>query len=225
MNQHAPTTQFVAYYRVSTTGQGESGLGLDAQRVAVQAYLNAHPGAELVAELTEIESGKKKNRPELTRAVQLCRRQKATLVIAKLDRLARNVHFISGLMESRVNFVACDNPHANRLMVHMLAAFAEHEREMISQRTKDGLQAAKARGVELGTTGEARAAENRATADEFAREVVKQIRQIPEDLRPTIASLTSELNTRKIPTAKGGSWHRQSVYRLLGRFHDLGLEV
>ena len=178
-----------------------------------------------MAELTEIESGKKKNRPELTRAVQLCRRQKATLVIAKLDRLARNVHFISGLMESRVNFVACDNPHANRLMVHMLAAFAEHEREMISQRTKDGLQAAKARGVELGATGKARAAENRATADEFAREVAEQIRQIPEDLRPTIASLTSELNARRIPTAKGGSWHRQSVYRLLERCESLGLEL
>lgn len=225
MNQHAPATQFVAYYRVSTTGQGESGLGLDAQRAAVQAYLNAHPGAELVAELTEIESGKKKNRPELTRAVQLCRRQKATLVIAKLDRLARNVHFISGLMESRVNFVACDNPHANRLMVHMLAAFAEHEREMISQRTKDGLKAAKARGVKLGTTGNARAAENRAKADSFARQLAKQIRHIPEDLRSTIPNLTDELNARQIPTAKGGSWHRQTVHRILCRLQSLGEDL
>lgn len=225
MNQLATASKFIAYYRVSTIAQGESGLGLEAQRMAVQAYLNTHPGAELVAELTEVESGKKKNRPELIRAVQLCRRQKATLVIAKLDRLARNVHFISGLMESRVNFVACDNPHANRLMVHMLAAFAEHEREMISQRTKDGLQAAKARGVKLGTTGKARAVENCATADEFAREVVAQIQQIPEDLRTTIASLTSELNSRRIPTAKGGNWHRQSVYRLLKRCESLGLEL
>ena len=225
MNQHTPATQFVAYYRVSTTAQGESGLGLEAQRMAVQAYLNAHPGAELVAELTEVESGKKKNRPELAHAVQLCKRQKATLVIAKLDRLARNVHFISGLMESRVNFVACDNPHANRLMVHMLAAFAEHEREMISQRTKDGLQAAKARGVKLGTTGKARARENRALADQFAHELAEQIRQIPEDLRPNIASLTYELNARRIPTARGGSWHRQSVYRFLQRCESLGLEL
>jgi len=153
MNQHKPATKFVAYYRVSTKGQEESGLGLEAQSMAVQVYLATHSGAELVAEFTEIESGKKKNRPELKEAVKLCKRQKATLVIAKLDRLARNVHFVSGLMETNVNFVACDNPHANRLMVHMLAAFAEHEREMISQRTKDGLQAAKARGVILGANG------------------------------------------------------------------------
>ena len=121
MNHRAPTTKFVAYYRVSTTGQGVSGLGLEAQKIAVQSYLAANVGAELVAEFTEIESGKKKNRPELAEALKLCKRQKTTLIIAKLDRLARNVHFISGLMESRVDFLACDNPHANRLMVHMLA--------------------------------------------------------------------------------------------------------
>ena len=124
-------------------GQGERGLGLAAQRMAVQGYLATQEGAELVAEFTEIESGKKKNRPELAEALKLCKRQKATLIIAKLDRLARNVHFISGLMESRGDFQACDNPYANRLMVHMLAAVAEHEREMISQRTKEGLRAAK----------------------------------------------------------------------------------
>lgn len=223
MNQHTPTTQFVAYYRVSTTGQGQSGLGLEAQQMAVQAHLATSPGSELVAEFTEVESGKKKNRPELAEAMKLCRRHKATLVIAKLDRLARNVHFISGLMESRINFVACDNPHANRLMVHMLAAFAEHEREMISQRTRDGLQAAKARGVVLGATGKDRARENRSRADQHARDLAEQIRAIPEDLRQTITSLTQEMNARKIPTANGGQWHRQSVYRLLERFSELGL--
>lgn len=126
MNHQTPATKFVAYYHVSTTGQGESGLGLEAQLMAVQAYLAANAGAELVAEFTEIESGKKKNRPELAEALKLCKRRKATLIIAKLDRLARNVHFISGFMESRVDFLACDNPYATRLMVHMLAAFAEH---------------------------------------------------------------------------------------------------
>jgi hypothetical protein len=109
-----------------------------------------YPTTELVAEFTGIESGKKNNRPKLAEAFTNCKRHKATLVIAKLDRLARNVHFVSCLMETKINFVACDNPHANRLMVHMLAAFAEHEREMINQRTKDSLQAAKARGVVLG---------------------------------------------------------------------------
>ncbi|SMX45607.1 recombinase family protein [Octadecabacter ascidiaceicola] len=222
MNQHTPASKFVAYYRVSTTGQGESGLGLEAQRMAVQAYLATNPTAELVAEFTEIESGKKKNRPELAEAVKNCKREKATLVIAKLDRLARNVHFVSGLMETNINFVACDNPHANRLMVHMLAAFAEHEREMISQRTKDGLAAAKARGVELGRAGKDRAKENRQAADDFAKFTAEQIRQIPEDLRTTITSLTRELNARKVPTARNGVWDRQRVYRLLRRVNEMG---
>lgn len=224
MNTDQPATNFVAYYRVSTVGQGDSGLGLEAQRMAVQAYLATNPKAELVAEFTEIESGKKKNRPKLAEAVTNCKRHKATLVIAKLDRLARNVHFVSGLMETNINFVACDNPHANRLMVHMLAAFAEHEREMISQRTKDGLQAAKARGVVLGTNGKALAQQNRQTADDFARSTAEHIRQIPEDLRQTITSLTRELNARKVATARGGVWDRTRVYRLLRRVNRLGIE-
>ena len=225
MNCRTPSSKFVAYYRVSTTGQGVSGLGLEAQQMAVLTHLAADLGAELVAEFTEIESGKTKNRLELVEAITLCRRHKATLIIAKLDRLARNVHFISGLMESRVNFVACDNPHANRLMVHMLAAFAEDEREMISQRTKDGLQAAKARGVILGATGKDRAHENRAKADQHAISILDSIQAIPKELRQSIAALTRELNTRAIPTAKGGQWHRQGIYRLLERYTDLGLEL
>lgn len=223
MNQPTPPTKFVAYYRVSTTAQGESGLGLEAQKMAVQAYLATSTDAELVAEFTEIESGKKKNRPELTEAIKLCKRQKATLIIAKLDRLARNVHFVSGLMESRVDFLACDNPHANRLMVHMLAAFAEHEREMISQRTKEGLQAAKARGVVLGGHSKTLSQKNRQQADSFARGMAESIQQIPKERRQTIAGLTQELNARQIPTAKGGRWHRQSVYRLLARYSKLGV--
>lgn len=225
MNQQTPPTKFVAYYRVSTTGQGESGLGLEAQRMAVQTYLAANAGAELVAEFTEIESGKKKNRPELAEALKLCKRRKAMLIIAKLDRLARNVHFISGLMESRVDFLACDNPHATRLMVHMLAAFAEHEREMISQRTKEGLRAAKARGAILGANGHKLGRENRAKADQHAQDVIELVRTIPDDLRQTVTDLTREMNARAIPTAKGGQWHRQGVYRLLQRFSNLGLDL
>jgi DNA invertase Pin-like site-specific DNA recombinase len=225
MNQNTPASKSVAYYRVSTTGQGDSGLGLEAQRMAVKAYLATNPTAELVAEFTEIESGKKKNRPELTEAVTNCKRHKATLVIAKLDRLARNVHFVSGLMETNINFVACDNPHANRLMVHMLAAFAEHEREMISQRTKDGLAAAKARGTELGKNGKVLGIQNRKTADNFAKSIAVKIRQIPNNLRQNVTSLTRELNARQIPTSKGRNWHRQSVYRLMKRLYDLGVET
>src|ERR671910_308678 len=141
--------RFVAYYRVSTDKQGRSGLGLEAQREAVQSFLNGGSWT-LAAEVTEVESGKRNDRPELDRALGLCRLYGATLVVAKLDRLARNVAFISKLMEERVEFVAVDFPKANRLTVHILAAVAEHEAEAISKRTKEALAAAKARGVKLG---------------------------------------------------------------------------
>jgi len=134
-------TRYIAYYRVSTERQGKSGLGLDAQRQAVATFING--GAELLAEFTEVESGKRNARPELTKALDACRRQKAKLVIAKLDRLSRNLAFIATLMESGVEFLAVDNPHANKLTVHILAAVAEHERGMISERTKAALAAAK----------------------------------------------------------------------------------
>jgi DNA invertase Pin-like site-specific DNA recombinase len=149
--------RFVAYYRVSTDRQGRSGLGLEAQREAVMRHVASHDG-KLIADFCEIESGKRSDRPQLAAAIAAAKKAKATLIIAKLDRLARNVHFISGLMESGVDFVAADNPHANKLMVHLLAAFAEHEREQISQRTKDALAAAKLRGIRLGRNGTERLA-------------------------------------------------------------------
>jgi DNA invertase Pin-like site-specific DNA recombinase len=135
----------VAYYRVSTEQQGRSGLGLEAQKAAVLAHI-ASTGCELLASYVEVESGRKNDRTELAKAIRHAKRAKATLVIAKLDRLARNVHFISGLMESRVEFIACDMPSANRMTVHIMAAVAEGEAEMISARTKAALTAAKARG-------------------------------------------------------------------------------
>src|SRR3954466_12001673 len=141
--------RFVAYYRVSTDQQGRSGLGLEAQREAVRSFLNGGSWT-LADEVTEVESGKRNDRPELDRALGLCRLYGATLVVAKLDRLARNVAFISKLMESGVDFVAADFPQANRLTVHTLAAVAEHETAMISARTKAALNAAKARGAKLG---------------------------------------------------------------------------
>ncbi len=142
-------SKFISYLRVSTARQGASGLGLEAQREAVSQYLNGGHWT-LVQELVEVESGKRNDRPQIAEALRLCRLHKATLIIAKLDRLARNVHFISSLMESGVDFVACDFPEANRLTVHILAAVAEHEAAMISARTKAALWAAKARGVALG---------------------------------------------------------------------------
>ena len=132
----------VAYYRVSTAKQGASGLGLDAQRAAVAAWTAA--GAAVLAGYTEVESGKRADRPELGKALAHAKRSRATLVIAKLDRLSRNVHFLSGLMESGVDFIACDNPHANKLTIHILAAVAEDEAKRISERTRAALAAYKA---------------------------------------------------------------------------------
>src|SRR5580704_5880269 len=148
--------RFVPYYRVSTARQGQSGLGLEAQQKAVRDFLNG--GAwEIVAEFVEVESGKKADRPELARALDACRKHKAKLVIAKLDRLSRNLALIATLMDAGVEFIAVDNPHANKLTLHILAAVAEHEREAISERTKAALAAAKARGTRLGTPDPAHA--------------------------------------------------------------------
>jgi len=141
--------KFVAYFRVSTDRQGRSGLGLEAQKAAVRDYVNGH--GELVAEYIEIETGKRKDRPTLSQALAHARRIGATLVIAKLDRLARNVAFTATLMESGANFVACDIPEANRLTIHILAAVAEDEARRISERTKAALAAYKARGGKLGS--------------------------------------------------------------------------
>ena len=143
------TMKIIPYYRVSTQKQARSGLGLEAQKEAVAAFVRQHD-AKIIAEYKEVETGKKSDRPRLAEAISHARLAKATLLVAKLDRLARNVAFTSALMESGVEFVACDNPHANRLTIHILAAVAEDEALRISRRTKDALAAAKARGVKLG---------------------------------------------------------------------------
>jgi DNA invertase Pin-like site-specific DNA recombinase len=219
-----PYTAFVEYYRVSTSRQGQSGLGLDAQRQAVREYLGGKPDSQLVAEHTEIESGKRSDRPELQTALATCKRHKATLIIAKLDRLARNVAFIANLMESGVEFVAVDNPHASKLMLHMLAAFAEHEREQISSRTKAALAAAKARGVKLGSQGHILAAENKREASEFAESLAGTIRSIRERGITTVRAIRNELNRQGISSASGRTWHIPTVFRLLERI-DAGAAV
>src|SRR5437763_1334162 len=141
------STKYIAYFRVSTARQGRSGLGLEAQRQAVFTHLG---GEKPISEFTEVESGRRTDRPQLAAALAACRVHKATLVIAKLDRLARNVAFVSNLMDAGVEFEAVDFPQANRLTIHILAAVAEHEARMISERTRAALAAAKARGRLLG---------------------------------------------------------------------------
>jgi len=140
--------KFIAYYRVSTSKQGISGLGLEAQRANVFQFVQER---EIIAEFTDIESGKKNNRAELFKAIGLAKKENATLVIAKLDRLSRDVNFISGLMKSEVTFIACDQPQANKFTLHIFAALAEQERDMISERTRLALAALKRRGVKLGS--------------------------------------------------------------------------
>jgi DNA invertase Pin-like site-specific DNA recombinase len=211
----AKSTGFIAYYRVSTDRQGRSGLGLEAQRAAVVRYL-AGIGGTLLAEHTEVETGKRNDRPELQKALAACRKHKARLVIAKLDRLSRNVAFIATMMDAGAEFVACDNPHATRLTLHILAAVAEHEREMISARTKAALQAAKARGVRLGRNGERLASANRATAVDRARQIEHVLAELNQS-GMTTREIAAELTARGIRTPRGGRWHPQTVRRVMER--------
>ena len=220
--------KFVSYLRVSTQRQGISGLGLEAQREAVATYLNGGRWS-LVQEVVEVESGRRNDRPAIAEALRLCRLHRATLIIAKLDRLARNVHFISSLMESGVEFVAVDFPQANRLTVHILAAVAEHEASMISARTKAALGAAKARGVRLGgQRGSLDRMEAMARKGNAASAIVRQAASAKrnEDLLPVIEDMRAAgvstpqqiatgLNERGITAARGGAWSAVQVRRVL----------
>jgi DNA invertase Pin-like site-specific DNA recombinase len=214
----------ISYLRVSTVRQGTSGLGLEAQRAAVAGFLNGGD-RKLLHEVVEVESGKRNDRPALAEALNLCRKHRATLVIAKLDRLARNVAFISNLMESGVEFIACDMPTANRLTIHILAAVAEHEREMISQRTKDALAAARARGKQLGglrvsrevwkdTQAQGNAAKARAVQKKAA-DLQPVIDQIRAEGAVSLRQIAEGLNARSVPAPKGGQWQATQVQRAI----------
>ncbi len=212
--------KFVAYYRVSTDRQGLSGLGLEAQKETVQNYIASHSGT-LEIDFVEVETGKKNNRIELNKAIEYCHRHKTTLLIAKLDRLSRNVHFITGLMESKINFVAADNPHANELMIHLLAAFAEHERKMISERTTSALKAAKARGTKLGTYGKTLAKKNIEQANNYALKLAPIIAEIKLQGIKTIRGICNELNERNIRTSRDNAFYPTTTHQLLKRIDRL----
>lgn len=208
--------KYIAYYRVSDPKQGKSGLGLEAQQHSVKQYLN-NKDYILLEEHIEIESAKGgRKRPRLQDALESCKKHKAMLIIAKLDRLSRNVHFISGLMESGVEFVAVDNPHATRLMLHILAAFAEHEREQISKRTKEALTAAKQRGVKLGNNGKSLAIANKQAAIDFALSMKPVIDSIMDRDIITIRAITAELNRMNVATFHNrGQWHIPAVFKVM----------
>jgi len=226
--------KIVAYYRVSTAKQGRSGLGLEGQQAAVEAFV-ARRGCEVLATYTEIESGKKADRPQLAKALAHAKRSKAVLVVAKLDRLARNVAFLSRLMESGCDFIAIDLEHANRLTIHILAAVAEGEAKAISDRTKAALTAAKARGVSLGSArpGHWDGREDRRAAGlEKARERSAAVRsgfaaEAYSDLLPRMVELQSSgMSLRKIAdamnaeghtTRNGRPWNQVQVKRVIDR--------
>lgn len=220
---------FVAYYRVSTKRQGKSGLGLEAQREAVLSFLNGGNWS-LVASFTEVESGKLNDRPELEKALRACRLHGAKLVIAKLDRLSRDAHFLLGLEKAGVDFVAADMPMANRLTVGILAVVADEERRMISARTKAALAAAKRRGVKLG--GNRGVTLTRKQREAGSAVIADRARQRATDLAPMLMELQAAgvtsfsaiaraLNERDIPTARGGSeWTPTQVSRVFSRLTD-----
>lgn len=218
----------VAYYRVSTAAQGRSGLGLDAQRQAVVEAC-AGRGMEIIAEFTEIESGKRNDRPELSEALRRAKLTGATLVVAKLDRLSRSVAFLSALQESGAKFIAADMPEANELTVHILAAVAQAERKAISTRTRDALRAAKARGQKLGNPNGAASlrragkgngaalAAVKAGAESRAQELAGEIAAVRASGAQSLREIAERLNERHIEAPRGGSWHPSGVRRLLAR--------
>jgi len=218
------TSKFVSYARVSTQRQGRSGLGLDAQRAAVVDFVAFREG-HLVREFVEVETGKGADaldrRPELRAALATCRKECAVLLIAKLDRLARNVHFISGLIESGIDFIAVDMPAATKTMLQMFSVMAEYERDMISARTKAALAAAKARGIILGRTGPANLRRNielrQHVADEIAARIAPLLATMGDmSLREKAAKLT-EL---RVPAPKGGAWQHGQVRRIENRLSN-----
>lgn len=211
--------RYVSYLRVSTDRQGVSGLGLEAQREAVRQFIGDE-GA-LVEEYVETESGKRSDRPELERAIKAAKRERATLVIAKLDRLARSVRFIADLME-RVDFRAADIPQATPFMLHIHAAVAEEEGRRISERTRQALAAAKARGTRLGSPvperGSALGAEAaREAADDFAARVEPIIAGIERAGVTSLAGIAQALNARGVASRRGGQWQAAQVSRVLAR--------
>lgn len=218
----------IHYYRVSTAQQGRSGLGLEAQRHAIETFCTSRSCA-MLAEYTEIESGKRNDRPELTKALHHAKVTGATLVIAKLDRLSRNAAFLMTLKDAGVKFVAADMPDANNLTIGIMALIAQQEREATSTRTKEALAAAKARGTKLGNPNGAQAlrraskgntaaiATITANADAHAHDIATVIEAIRKDGITSLNGIAGQLNTRSIRTPRGGRWQATSVKNLLER--------
>lgn len=228
MPMPAGPLRYIAYERVSTARQGQSGLGLAAQRTAIDAFAAAR-GADVLARFTEVESGRKSDRPELVRALHLAKVTGATLVIAKLDRLSRNAAFLLALRDSGVRFLAADMPEANDLTVGIMALVAEAERAAISRRTREALAVAKARGVRLGNPngaaalrragkgGAALRATVAANAEAHAADLSEVLRDIRSSGATSLRAIAAELTRRGMRTRRGGKWQVSNVKALLAR--------
>lgn len=211
---------FIAYYRVSTRRQGESGLGLDAQKKSVADYLNGGKW-KLIAEYVEVESGKRNERPELQKALAQAKATGATLILAKMDRLGRVAWFVLKLLaESGVRFVFVEMPNADTFAIGIRAVVAQEEGRAISERTKAALAAAKRRGVKLGTYGKELAKLNKQAAADRARALAPVIAEIRAGGAQSVRAVTDELNRRGIPSARGARWHVPTVFRLLRLVDD-----
>lgn len=217
--------RYIAYYRVSTQKQGRSGLGLEAQRRMVSDFIAVN-GGELVAEFTEVESGKRDDRPELLAAMKKADLVGARLLVGKLDRLSRDLHFITSLQKSKVDFVVCDLPGCDSFTINIYGALAQREREMISARTKAGLAAAQARGVTLGTNNLKPELVKEASikgvkvikqnADKFAAKVLPLILTMQKDDK-SLRAIANELDSLGVQTARGGRWTPTAVKNVLAR--------
>lgn len=214
---------FIAYYRVSTQKQGQSGLGIEAQKQAVMGYLSGGQWS-LAGEYVEVETGKGANalerRPQLRSALDHCRKAGATLIIAKLDRLARNVHFVSGLLETGCDFVAADMPEANKVMIQIYSVMAEFERDQISARTRAALVAAKARGVRLGVAGPQNLRPNIEQRSERASQFARTLQPVLDGMQAAGLSqrkIVERLNELGLTAPKGGAWSLAQLQRVLAR--------
>lgn len=218
---------YIAYQRVSTARQGKSGLGLEAQEAAIEGFIKSN-GGTVIERLQEVESGARADRPELAKAIKLCRVYGATLLVAKLDRLSRDVHFLTGLQKAGIKFKCCDNPHADELTIHILIAMAQHERNMISARTKAAFAAAKARGKKFGGVQKnhhypdkemwkrsAQAVSE--AADRFANDIRDILEFLHEEGFTTALAKAAELNRRGVPTPRKGRWFAETVIRIQDR--------
>jgi DNA invertase Pin-like site-specific DNA recombinase len=222
-----PMRQVVSYLRVSTDKQGKSGLGIEAQREAVARFVAAE-GMEVVGEYVEVETGKGcdalDRRPQLAAALAAARKAKAAVVVAKLDRLSRDVHFVSGLMAQRVPFIVAElGADADPFMLHIYAALAEKERALIAERTRVALAQKRASGMQLGNRTNLAAASvigaraNRVAADVFSSNIFPLIAQIQNSGIRSLREIASTLNTRGVRTARGGIWHATTVRNILQR--------